>query len=306
MLMVLLRVVSGNMLLVAGAWLCVAVGAPQDGDDVRPGEVADLMTMQVDANCGQVVVTCLIAGNPARMMLDTGATHSVISRDFALRAVPAGSRHVAAEGQVQGNAVEVPGLVVADVVAGGKTFRSWVILEMDLGGVQRMMKQPVDGILGMDVLRHLSFVFDFEMGRFMWGRFRELGGLARLAGRRDESGRLFVSAEVGGKPVSLLLDTGSSITLVAPRCWQAEHGQGGAAASVADVNGQREIPVKRGVPMSIRLAPGVSTEPVSPVLAPEAEGDGLLGVDILRRHVLMHVAEDRREGGFYIGPKQGL
>ena len=56
------------------ALLLAGMVAPVPAEEpAAQAPAADLMTMNQDARCKQVLVTCLINGAPMRMMLDTGA-----------------------------------------------------------------------------------------------------------------------------------------------------------------------------------------------------------------------------------------
>ncbi|MBO5684738.1 MAG: retroviral-like aspartic protease family protein, partial [Akkermansia sp.] len=57
--------------------------AEQEPAAAPKDQSTDLMTMTQDARCKQVIVTCLINGQPMRMMLDTGATHTVLHEESA-------------------------------------------------------------------------------------------------------------------------------------------------------------------------------------------------------------------------------
>lgn len=274
-------------------------GAARDaaGDAAAP----DLMAMQRDAVSGQIVVTCLVAGKPARLVLDTGATHTVVSEAFARRSLGDVPRLDMSKIKVEGNAAGTTELLRTDVVAGGVTFRGLVVLVLQLEGVNELQERPVDGVLGMDVLRHLSFVLDFPGDRFLWGYLRDKSLLEPLEGERDEAGRLFARVSRGDRTLSLLLDTGCSRTVVRPPCWP-DWQQEGVRMQMADVNGRREVELPIGQPEALLLSPGVRTAAVSPVISAEREADGLLGLDALRGNLLMHCAGEGERGRFYVGP----
>ena len=111
----------------------------------------DLLTMTQDARCKQVVVTCLINGQPMRMMLDTGATHTVLHEESATALKNA--RWIdTSQMQFRGNSSQRPKLLVAQLLAGPAESSEHPIMVMNLGAVRSMMAEKIDGILGMDIL----------------------------------------------------------------------------------------------------------------------------------------------------------
>lgn len=263
--------------------------------------IHELMAMSQDAQSGQIVVGCLVAGKPARLILDTGATHTVVSERFARAHLEGVPRLDMSRIKVVGNASGVPEILHTEVVAGGVKFQGVAVLVLDLAGVNELLREPVDGVLGMDVLRYLSFVLDFSRKVFTWGAFTDRSFLAPLEGERDEAGRWFVRVQRGSQVMSLLLDTGCSRTVAVPGVWPAARKEG-IPLLMADVQGKRAVEMCEGKPEELLLSPGVRSAVVDPVLSPEREGDGLLGVDALRANVLMHLSEKKKDGGFYVGP----
>ena len=67
-------------MMVAGLVLVPVVAEPENTAVVQSAPV-DIMSMNRDSRCGQVLVTALINGVPMRMMLDTGATHTVLHEE---------------------------------------------------------------------------------------------------------------------------------------------------------------------------------------------------------------------------------
>ena len=181
---------------------------------------ADLMTMNQDARCKQVLVTCLINGAPMRMMLDTGATHTVLHTESAAR-VPNPKWLDTSFMQFRGNSAQRPKMLLASLYAGPAESEVHPLMVMDLSAVRSMMAEPVDGILGMDMLQHIPFTFNLKTGEMHWGLPSGLE-LVPLNAVPDGTGRVVVQARCGGKELPLLLDTGSSVTRVPEELWAPE------------------------------------------------------------------------------------
>ncbi len=265
---------------------------------VEAGAAAALM--QRDARCGQFMADCLVNGRPARLLVDTGATHTVLSAEFAARELP---QLELLEGvRLSGNATQAPRPALATVTAGGVELKKSLVLLMPLGGVSSLMERPVDGILGMEHLRQLPFMLDLrEGGTGHWQTDAGEGVIFPLLGREDAAGRLHVPARSGQSACLLLLDTGSNATTWPRAQWPAGVQAQAAALRVADVNGARDVAAgEHGVPAELKLAGGAVLPQVEPLLQ-AAEGRCVLGLDALRGCLLIH----RPGQGFFLSRPQG-
>ncbi len=255
-----------------------------------------------DARCGQFIARCRVNGHPARLMVDTGATHTVLAADFVARELPQLER---VEGvRLSGNARVAPELAVASVEAGGAALRRSHVLVMDLSGVNSLLAEPVEGILGMAQLCQLPFTLDLRAGGGgYWGELAPPCPSVRLEGRADAAGRLYVPTRAeGGSACLLLLDTGSSTTT-----WPAgQWGIGAQAADavsrlrVADVNGARDTALSRGGFAELELPGGVRLPAVAPLLQ-AGQGSHVLGLDALGGCLLIH----RPGEGFFLALPRG-
>lgn len=241
--------------------------------------------MQRHAACGQVLVHCSADGVPLLLLLDTGATHTVIDAEAAAQKLPNAFRVDTSGMDIRGNAAGVrPEIALVALEVGDQTFPQQPVLVMPLTAVRTMLREPVDGILGMDVLCRLSYTLDFrEGGQSHWGA--EASPAARpLSVRPDAGGCPLLALRCGERTIPrVLLDTGSSGTVLSPADWPA--GEGAVqAADVADVNGRRTVQLRFGRPAAVQLAEGVQTE-IRPQLSEEfnrSTCSGILGVDALR------------------------
>lgn len=241
--------------------------------------------MQRDAACGQVLARCTADGVQLLLLLDTGATHTVIDAEVAAQKLPEAFRVDTSGMDIRGNAAGLrPDIALVALSVGGQEFSQQPVLVMPLAGVRAMLHEPVDGILGMDVLCRLSYTLDFrEGGQSRWGA-EESPAARPLPARPDAGGCPLISLRCGEKTISpVLLDTGSSHTVFAPENWPAGEGEP-CEAQVADVNGRRTMRLRFGRPAVVQLAEGVQTE-----IHPQLSGGfnrntcaGILGVDALR------------------------
>jgi hypothetical protein len=247
------------------------------------------MEMTQDARCKQILVTGLINGQPVKMMLDTGATHTVIHTETAEKLK--GVQWLdTSKMNFRGNSSQRPKMCIAALQIGPGESPQHPLLVMDLSGVRSMMAEPgaLDGIVGMDMLNNLPFTFDFANKDYKWGlpdptKFT----LVPLKGERDANGRLMMPVSSGDKTFSLLLDTGSSVTRVCKSDWTPGEGEA-INAQISDVDAAAKITTREGKAGDLKLAEGVIAKGLTPLLSDTAELT-MLGVDALSNTALIHL-----------------
>lgn len=259
---------------------------------------ADAPAVMRDAACGQVLVMVTADGTPLRLLLDTGATHTVIDAKAAKAKLPHARKLDTTGMQFNSSSSQVrPDILIVSLAAGGRTFEKQPVLVLPLDGVTAMLKTPVDGILGMDVLKYLTFTLDFRDGcAGQWSAPQD-GEVFPLKARPDAGFCPLLSLKAGDKELhNILLDSGSSLTVLTVADWPAGVAET-RTAHVADVNGARAQGISVGTPGPVELAPGLSVT-VRPQLSETRRPDvnGLLGVDALRGLRLVYTPER----GFYL------
>ena len=233
---------------------CVAADETQPQVPAQ-AEVVDIMSMKQDARCHQVVVTCLVNGAPMRMMLDTGATHTVLHEESAAR-VPQAHWVDTSKMQFRGNSSQQPKLLLANLQTGPAESENHPVMVMNLGAVRSMMAEAIDGIIGMDLLGQLPFTFDMRSKECYWG-IPTGGEFVPLYAAPDGKGRFIVQARCQGKPVHMLLDTGSSVTRVFTAEWTPGKGKE-IGAQIGDIDSATGIKVLEGNPGDMELGPGAT------------------------------------------------
>lgn len=291
--------------------LSVATAATPSAADATPTaetpatpSAEALMAMTQDARCKQIVVTGLINGQPVRMMLDTGATHTVLHLGSAEKLK--GVQWLdTSKMNFRGNSSQRPKMLLGTLQIGPGESPNHPLLVMDLSGVRSMMAEPLDGIVGMDMLNNLPFTFDFANNNFHWGiQPPKQGSLVPLTGQRDPNGRLMMPVTSGDKTFNLLLDTGSSVTRIYKNDWAPGEGQT-IQAQISDVDAAAKITTLEGKAGDLKLADGVIAKAFVPILS-ETEDLTMLGVDALANTALVHMPlADQPFGVFFlIAPAQ--
>jgi len=142
-----------------------------------------------------------------RFVLDTGASRSVVdltvpSAFFVDTEAPAQVRDSTER------AVTLKRVTLARLDIGAQAREKLTVYRMDLknGILARYQDEPVDGILGMDVLRGRRFVIDPQKGEIRWGEGLE-GSRVPLA--YDSYGRPTLAVKLNGAEMCSYLDTGA-------------------------------------------------------------------------------------------------
>lgn len=257
----------------------------------------DLMKMERDARCKQVLVTAMVNGQPMRMMLDTGASHTVLHDESAAKLKNAAwidTSHIV----FKGNSTQRPKMLIAALEVGPGVSPQHPVIVVSLAAVRSMMAEKIDGIVGMDLLGSLPFTFDLRNNELYWGAPGK-GSLVPISGERDVFGRLFAKLKCGGNDFSLLLDTGSSVTRVFKKDWKPGVA-GEITAHIGDVDTASRQKMTEGNPGKIEIAPGVELKEVSPLICDETE-HAILGMDALEGSALVHLpSETSPHGAFFI------
>ena len=282
-------------LAVLAGWMMIDSSMAEPAALVQPAEV-DTMTMSQDARCRQVLVTCVINGEPMRMMLDTGATNTVLhtgSLSKLKNPQQMDTRNI----NFSGNAKERPDVYLLNIKFADVRVKSHPVMVLNLDGARNMMEEKIDGILGMDLLGAMPFTFDISNGKMHWGLPEGKLRLVPLSGERDAAGRMFPIVQSEGATHEILLDSGATVTRLPESAWPAGTAHE-TALSVGDINEQTAMTVKVGAPATMTLAPGVSVEGVTPVFCSE-EDRSMLGMDVISRVRLIHLPSAHNPAGYF-------
>lgn len=231
-----------------------------------------------------------------RMMLDTGATHSVLHEESTSK-ISQPQWLDTSKMQFKGNSAQLPKMLQATLQTATAVSPKHVFLVMNLSAVRSMMAEQIDGILGMDILRHLPFTFNFRNNQFYWGT-PQTGAPRPLHAQPDGMGRVIVQGKCMGKTVQMLLDTGSSVTRVAAEQWKPG-AQGEVQTRISNIDRHSSMRMIAGKPGDIELAPGIVAQGVTPLLCGAAEKT-MLGMDALRNQVLVHIPAENSATGIFL------
>ena len=140
---------------------------------------------------------------PQTFLLDTGTAPSIINSrvvtELGLKMIPASYR--AAGRVVSGQIASIPEVDIGPI----RAF-SLLVLVQDLSPLERDLGVPIAGIVGLDVLSRTSFHLDYDQKEMDFGPIARAGIPVLVS---DRNYLAVARVEIAGKPVRLLVDTGT-------------------------------------------------------------------------------------------------
>ncbi len=260
--------------------------------------VDELMSITRDAHSRLLIMTAMVANTPMRMILDTGATHTILHKESVAKIKKGIYKLDTSLMKFEGNTKQRPEMIVGNLLVGPGLSPQHPIVVLDLSSVRSMMGEDIDGIVGMDILGALPFTFDLKKGEYYWGT-PECNAITPLRGKMERGGRMMVQATCGGKEIKMLLDTGSAVTRVNAPDWAPGEGEE-IMARLGNVDTTKKQRMMEGAAGDLEIAEGVTLKGITPLLD-EPGHSVLLGLDALKDTVLIHLPIERTQyGQFFI------
>ena len=194
-----------TIIIAACLWLPVGCASHRPAE-VAPEDSAELKlppetSINADAGRGNLLVIHLrVAGRERPFVLDTGAGITCVGKSLAVKlGRPVGTVTAHHWGEDSTNEV----YAMPAIYLGGTRLRGGTnVMALDLEFVSILGGRPVEGILGMDVLKHycvqldfaankLRFPDDAQSDKSAWGRAFPLGQLSEEDPRPAVAGNLF-------------------------------------------------------------------------------------------------------------------
>ena len=222
-------------------------------------------------------VQATLNGKPCVLLLDTGASHTTIDRDFLAKTFPdLPTQPVALGGDTN---VETAPLAfpILSLKLGETELKRFVGMALPLGHLAESVGTRIDGILGMNALAYAPFRLSLRDRAVTW--YSSVPDLLVASRAGDDKATTF--------PV--LLDSGASLTFMDSERWPAAEGE--AAITATGVNEAAAATFKRGAKDTLRL--GAHSLTLEPLLRPGEEP--ILGADsLLKMNDLIIDAKARR------------
>ena len=266
---------------------------------------ADAQSRNVD---GSFLVDARVDGSLAVLVLDTGAEHSLLDREFAKRL----GLHPIADGDVQkpyssgkNQIVRVSDLEIQSIHSSDLN-----VMTDDLAASSGALGVRIDGVLGNDFLRRFTVTLDYSAGSVTF-EHRSVSHPGVPINLDRVGNRYFVHLKFDGVLLSFLLDTGTNFSALSQSGWaklnrdktllpliDGVRSSGTSATSklaciqrvTLGRNSYQNLPVRVQPPMSA----GIFANPVV---------DGLLGSDFLMQFV---VSLDLANNALYLNPDRNF
>jgi predicted aspartyl protease len=268
-------------------------------------KTADAQSHNVD---GSFLVEARVDGSPAVLVLDTGAEHSLLDREFAKRL----GLHPIADANVQkpyssgkNEIVRVTDLEIQSIHSSDLN-----VMTDDLTASSGALEVHIDGALGNDFLRKFTVTLDYSAGSATFDRISVSHHGVRINLSKVEN-RYFVNLSFDGVPLSFLLDTGTNFSALSQNGWarldqnktllpviDGVRSSGTSATSKLVCIEQVTLGHNSCQNLPVRVQP-----PVSAGIFSNPAVDGLLGSDFLMQFV---VSLDLANNALYLSPDRNF
>jgi predicted aspartyl protease len=170
----------------------------------------------------KMIMSVHINGQPANLLVDTGASHVMLDADaaasFGVKPSQRGLRYIRF---TEINGQELPLGFAQNLTAGSMSFGS-ILVTLRNSSYSGAGTGHIDGVLGLDILSRYEAVincrtklifFKIDQARQMQlSSVASAEKFAKIPLRREQSGALTVPCSVDGQPARLLVDTGAFVT----------------------------------------------------------------------------------------------
>ena len=253
---------------------------------------------------GTFLVDARVNGSPAVLVLDTGAEHSLLDREFAQRL----GLHPVAYAELQTPyssentaVILVPHLDIQSVHSSGLRM-----MTDDLAATSGALGVHIDGALGNDVIRKFTITLDYSVGTITFGRISVAPHGVPIKLHRIGN-RYFAHLNLDGVPLTFLLDTGTNFSVLSNSGWSRLNQDKKALSVIDGVRSSGTLAPSKLVCIRQMTIGGTSYEnlpmrvqpPTSAGFLSNPDVDGLLGSDFLKQFV---VSLDLANDSLYLRP----
>lgn len=295
-------------IFVSAVLIAIAVLAPEPlaaGPSTTVGAGTSELAVRIDESGAFIVPVRINGRGPFPFLLDTGSSHSVVSRSLveqlALRFV-AKTSVLTSTGREWRPVVNLDETTIGDARSGGLLASVTPSAQLDA------VAPGIEGIIGQDFLFGLNYTLDYRRKRLVWNDERPDADAACLPLVAQE-GRYLVQVMSTGKeaPVLLVPDSGASDFVAYERNGRTKlspafaptganrFGEAGSAAGMTTVHG---LSGRQGARMMMlrELRLGALTITEQPVaVVPRDPNDVVEGDGLLPLHLFASVSFNARE-----------
>ena len=250
------------------------------------------------------LVETVVNGVPAKMLVDTGASHTSLDLAWTREKFPDAGFRAAETGEGDGvykiSSQEIPLMPVSRFEVGGNAFRDFFMPLADLRGLRAALPELNDvvGVLGMNTITLAPCRLSLAGRTLEWMRregFDAIPGKKRLFSRPvpgTDCRLVAVFSPKDGRAVFALLDCGAADSSLPAEFWTGASPEK-REAIVTTHAGVRRVEITFGVPATLKFSDEFALDGVEPkLIAPGEVPKVLLGLDVLERVDLLFDSEN--------------
>lgn len=261
-----------------------ASGTKGRADPYRPtwqsSGQSSVVPLLADKTSGLLIVTASVNGVQGRFLLDTGASASVISSEFTTR-LGLSTWGFSAVTNIE---KELRMARVTSLQIGKEVYRDFCVVVLDLSHYARVLEAPVDGVMGVNLLKQSPFSIDIGGACLSLNITGLNGSQVPIAVKNDG---LYMDVDIDGIDSIFRVDTGANNTRVTEALWsivsqgktiEKYRGLRFDANRVHELDWHERIPVKLGIDAFGPLEINVRNR--------TAVNENLLGLDAMSSFVI--------------------
>lgn len=257
----------------------------------KPG--AEIKLEMPEHNAELIFVDVVVDGHKGKFILDTGASHTVITDSFSRKT---GLDKLVTSIDISGNMDKQTLNVVAVKVfeVNGVPYKDFSVAITPTAHLEKAFAK-LDGIVGSNVLSCTAYTLDYASKRFACGLPEHVKKM-KLANFMINTNRPCISVTIDGKPYDFILDSGATKSFLFTESYKGKTIEKQADIEV-DIN-EKDQKRKKDLyaePDEVMIA-GTEIKSMIFKLKKQFEKENVLGVDFLKRYV---VAVDTVNKKFY-------
>jgi predicted aspartyl protease len=265
-------------------------------------------TIPITMAGGAILVPVVIGERKLNFLLDTGSTSSSIDPATAaeLKLTSHGTKRI----QKNFRDLVVDVTEVGPITILNVEFARLEFAEINLAPLAQALGTPINGVLGLDVLKATDFKLSYSKQTLVVGPLSKLGKVGTALPLQQYKGQFLVTANMVSVPTKLVLDTGTNSTNLSSETWDLVTAKWSPRQVVEGVRraGNPTSPAILICLPSIRLGDIMLSNQVVRVQTRSDAGafssedfGGILGSDILRQFELTF---DLKNDSVYITPDE--
>ncbi len=265
------------------------------------------INLNVGVHNGSVLIPVFVNGEHLKFLFDTGSTRSTIAVSVVERLKL--ERGAATDALGNYGVQSLQTARVKNIQVGGFDFSDQTFATADLGPVSRAIGVAIDGVLGNDVLRTVTFALNYSKQTATFGPLSQLGNLGTPITLREAGNQFFVPVTLLSVARELLLDSGTNSTNLSWDTWEQLSKVWTPKSVIEGIAGSGSststaflacIPSSRFGNMEIKNQALRVQNPVGTGAFSEAGFQGILGSDFLQQfevtfdlsHALLYLKPD--------------